>query len=210
MEREIIDIVLLSIFVTGIASILSSVAGFFISLWLFFKKGKGFKKILEFFRALTGVPTIIFGLIVLLALSRRGILGPLNLLFTPTAIIIAQFLLLLPLVVTLCSELLESEGIKILTTCKILHIPRKKLNQVFFRELKSRFLGIFLIAFARGISEVGSVMLVGGNIKGSTRVMTTYIALSTSMGNYNTSLKIALILFTLSFLLNFLIKWVKE
>lgn len=209
MDKEIIEIVLLSLFVTGVASILSSIVGFFISLGLFFRKDKIFKKILEFFRALTGVPTIIFGLVVLLMLSRRGILGPLNLLFTPTAIIIAQFLLLLPLVITLCSEFLEDDGSRILTTCKILHIPSNKLNKVFFRELKTRFLGIFLVAFARGISEVGSVMLVGGNIKGHTRVMTTYIALSTSMGNYNTSLVIALILFSISFLLNFLIKWVK-
>lgn len=209
MDKEILEIVLLSLFVTGTASILSSIVGFFISLWLFFKKNEVSKRILELFRALTGVPTIIFGLVVLLMLSRRGILGFLSLLFTPSAIIIAQFLLLLPLVVTLCSELLEGDGVRILTTCKILHIPSKQLNKVFFRELKTRFLGIFLIAFARGISEVGSVMLVGGNIKGHTRVMTTYIALSTSMGNYNTSLIIAAILFTISFLLNFLIKRVK-
>ncbi len=209
MDKEILEIVLLSLFVTGTASILSSIIGFFISLWLFFKKNEISKRILELFRALTGVPTIIFGLVVLLMLSRRGALGFLSLLFTPSAIIIAQFLLLLPLVVTLCSELLEGDGVRILTTCKILHIPSKQLNKVFFRELKTRFLGIFLIAFARGISEVGSVMLVGGNIKGHTRVMTTYIALSTSMGNYNTSLIIAAILFTISFLLNFLIKRVK-
>ncbi len=209
MDKEILEIVLLSLFVTGTASILSSIIGFFISLWLFFKKNEISKRILELFRALTGVPTIIFGLVVLLMLSRRGALGFLSLLFTPSAIIIAQFLLLLPLVVTLCSELLEGDGVRILTTCKILHIPSKQLNKVFFRELKTRFLGIFLIAFARGISEVGSVMLVGGNIKGHTRVMTTYIALSTSMGNYNTSLIIAVILFTISFLLNFLIKRVK-
>ena len=191
------------------SSILSSIVGFFISLGLFFRKDKIFKKILEFFRALTGVPTIIFGLVVLLMLSRRGILGPLNLLFTPTAIIIEKGGGGGKLVITLCSELLEDDGSRILTTCKILHIPSNKLNKVFFRELKTRFLGIFLVAFARGISEVGSVMLVGGNIKGHTRVMTTYIALSTSMGNYNTSLVIALILFSISFLLNFLIKWVK-
>ncbi|WP_197053401.1 MULTISPECIES: ABC transporter permease [unclassified Cetobacterium] len=206
MKAEILEIVLLSLVLTGTASIFSSIVGFFISLWLFFRRDRLYKKILDFFRALTGVPTIIFGLLVLLLLSRRGLLGPLNLLFTPTAIVIAQFLLLLPLVVTLCSEVLEGDGVKILTTCKILHIPKSQLKKVFFRELKTRFLSIFLIAFARGISEVGSVMLVGGNIKGSTRVMTTYIALSTSMGNYNTSLIIALILFLLSFSLNILIK----
>ena len=206
MNTEILEIVLLSLVLTGTASILSSIFGFFISLWLFFRRDKFYKKILDFFGALTGVPTIIFGLLVLLLLSRRGFLGSLNLLFTPTAIVIAQFLLLLPLVVTLCSELLEGEGVKILRTCRVLHIPKSQLKKVFFRELKTRFLSIFLIAFARGISEVGSVMLVGGNIKGSTRVMTTYIALSTSMRNYDTSLTIALILFILSFSLNIAIK----
>lgn len=113
MNKEIIEIVLLSLFVIGVVSILSSIVGFFISRGLFFRKDKIFKKILEFFRALTGVQTIIFGLVVLLMLSRRGILGPLNLLFIPTAIIIAQFLFLLPLVITLCSELLEDDGSRI-------------------------------------------------------------------------------------------------
>lgn len=209
MNKEIFEVIFLSITVSGIATILSSLIGFFISLWIFFRKNNLSKYLLEFIRSLNSVPTVIFGLIVLLTLSRRGILGELNLLFTPTAIVIAQFLLLLPLIVTLCSEVLESDGNRIFRTCQILHIPKKKLKLVFFRELKLVFFRIFLIAFCRAISEVGSVMLVGGNIKGSTRVMTTYIALSTSMGNYNNSLKIGLVLFLISFCLNFLIKKVK-
>ncbi|MEG0069419.1 ABC transporter permease [Cetobacterium sp.] len=209
MNKEIVEIILLSLVVSGLSSIFSSLLGFFISLWLFLKINPLNKKLLEICRALTGVPTIIFGLVVLLMLSRKGILGPLNLLFTPSAIIIAQFLLLLPLVITLCSEILENDGKRIVTMCKLLHIPKSETKKVFFRELNTKFLGVFLVAFARGISEVGSVMLVGGNIKGHTRVMTTYIALSTSMGNYDNSLIIALVLFIISYLINYMIKMVR-
>lgn len=209
MDKEIFDIVILSILVTGLASILSSTLGTALSLLLFFKKGRNYKRVVDIFRSLTGIPTIIYGLIVLLLLSRRGILGGLNLLFTPTAIVVAQFFLLLPLIITLCSEVLETEGERLLMLCKILHIPKKKYKIIFYRELKKRFLNIFLVAFARGISEVGAVMIVGGNIKGHTRVMTTYIALSNSMGDYNTSLQIAVVLFLISLGLNILIKRVK-
>ncbi|MGL6169438.1 MAG: ABC transporter permease [Fusobacteriaceae bacterium] len=209
MNKEIFEIVYLSLFVSGLATILSFLLGFFISMCLFLKKNTLSKRLLEFFRALTGVPTVIYGLIVLLLLSRKGILGFLNALFTPTAIITAQFLLLLPLVITLCSEILETDGTRILNTCKILHIPKKKLKKVFFKELSKSFLGVFFIAFSRAISEVGAVMIVGGNIKGYTRVMTTYISLSTSMGNYSSSLIIAGILLFLSFFVNVIVKRVK-
>ncbi|MGL4997591.1 MAG: ABC transporter permease [Cetobacterium sp.] len=209
MNKEIFEIIYLSLFVSGLASILSFLLGFSISIWLFLKKNTLSKRLLEFFRALTGVPTVIYGLIVLLLLSRKGILGFLNALFTPTAIIIAQFLLLLPLVVTLSSEILEKDGIRILNTCKILHIPETKIKKVFFKELNKSFLGVLFIAFSRAISEVGAVMIVGGNIKGYTRVMTTYISLSTSMGNYSSSLIIAGILLFLSFFVNVIVKRVK-
>lgn len=206
---EIFEIVILSLLVSGLAGVASSLSGLLLSLWLFLGKSHFKDKIIDFFRALTGVPSVIFGLLVLLLLSRRGFLGHLGLLFTPTAIVIAQYFLLLPLAVTLSIDILNSHGKRLLTTCKVLQIPRKKIPFLLFKELKSNFLGIFLVVFSRGISEVGAVMLVGGNIKGATRVMTTYISLSTSMGNYDTSLAIAAILFILSYALNYAIRRIK-
>ncbi|MEG0136515.1 MAG: ABC transporter permease [Cetobacterium sp.] len=203
---EILQIVVLSLVVSSTATLFSFLIGFFLSLFIFLKNFILKKWLINFLNALTGVPTVIFGLCVLLLLSRKGPFGSLKLLFTPTAIIIAQFFLLLPLVITLSLDLFNGEGKKILETCKILQIPKNKIAKIFLKELIKPLVCIFLIAFSRAISEVGAVSLVGGNIKGHTRVMTTYIALSTSMGNYDTSIIIALILFVISFLINYLLR----
>ncbi|MGL6098751.1 MAG: ABC transporter permease, partial [Fusobacteriaceae bacterium] len=184
----------------------SFAGGFLLTTYLFISKNRFKSRIDSFFRALTGVPTIIFGLIALLLLSKQGIFGSFKLLFSPTAIVIAQFLLLFPLAYTLCMDLYETEGEKILLFCKIVKIPPKKIFHLFFKELRKNLLGIYLLVFSRAISEVGAVMMVGGNIKGYTRVMTTYIALSTSMGNYEKSIVMAIILFFISYGVNSILR----
>lgn len=203
---ELFEIIFLSLAVSGISSVISFAAGFALSIYLFINRYRYRKKIEEIFRALTGVPTIIFGLMALLLLSKKGVLGSMKLLFTPTAIVIAQFFLLLPLAFTLCSDLFNTQGENVLLLCKILKVPEKKIFKVFFRELKKNLLGIFLLTFSRAISEVGAVMVVGGNIKGYTRVMTTYIALSNSMGDYDKSIFIAIVLFLISYSINFTLR----
>lgn len=203
---EILQIVLLSLRVSATASILSFILGFIISYFLFINNFKGKKFLIDIITALTGVPTVIFGLIILLMLSRKGPLGPLGLLFTPTAIIIAQFFLLLPLIITLSLELFLGKGSELIELTQLLYIPQKKIPYLFFKELKKPLITIFFLGFSRAISEVGAVSLVGGNIEGETRVMTTYIALSTSMGNYNTSIILGWILFGISFSINFILK----
>ena len=199
---EMFEIVVLSVTLSLLSGAVSFAGGFLLSTYLFISKNRYKKNIDSFYRALTGVPTIIFGLIALLLLSKQGIFGGFKLLFTPSAIVIAQFLLLFPLAYTLCMDLYETQGEKILLLCKVIKVPKKKIFHLFFRELRKNLLGIFLLGFSRAISEVGAVMMVGGNIKGYTRVMTTYIALSTSMGNYEKSIGIAFVLFFISYGIN--------
>lgn len=203
---EILEIIFLSLAVSFTASFLSFILGFLISFFIFIKSFPFKKSIINFINALTGVPTVIYGLIILLLLSRKGPLGSFSLLFTPSAIVIAQFALLIPLIITLSLELFRGEGKIIIETCKILQIPKNKIPLVFIKELKKSLLTIFFLGFSRAISEVGAVSLVGGNIKGSTRVMTTYIALSTSMGNYNTSIILGIVLFCISFSISYILK----
>ncbi|MGL4403052.1 MAG: ABC transporter permease [Fusobacteriaceae bacterium] len=203
---EILQIVLLSLTVSLLSGVISFAGGFTLSTYLYISKSRYKKNIDNFYRALTGVPTIIFGLIALLLLSKKGIFGSFKLLFSPTAIVFAQFLLLFPLAYTLCNDLYGTEGEKILLLSKVIKVPKKKIFHLFFRELKKNLLGIFLLIFSRAISEVGAVMMVGGNIKGYTRVMTTYIALSTSMGNYEKSIGIAFILFFISYGINSILR----
>lgn len=151
-------------------------------------------------------PPVVMGLLVYLILSRKGPLGSLELLFTPTAMIIAQTLLLIPMSMSLILDGLDKFGEDILITCKILQFGKIQTIKIFLREIRNHLITVIITIFGRGISEVGAVMLVGGNIRGHTRVMTTYISLSTSMGNFDESLIIAAILLMISLMSTFMIK----
>ena len=203
---EIIQIVLLSLYVTVTATIIGTSIGVLGSIFIYLKKFKFRGYLITFINSLMGTPPVIMGLLVFLLLSRKGPLGSLRLLFTPTAMIIAQTLLLIPMSMSLTLDLLNKFGEDILTTCKILQIDKKNTAKIFLKEIKYHLVTVLIATFNRGISEVGAVMLVGGNIRGSTRVMTTYIALSTSMGDFDESLIIAVILLSISLISTFIIK----
>ncbi|MGL4910925.1 MAG: ABC transporter permease [Romboutsia sp.] len=204
--KEVAQIVSLSLYVTITSTIIATSIGTISSIIIYLKKFK-FKEILiTFINALMSTPPVIMGLLVFLILSRKGPLGSLKLLFTPNAMIIAQTLLLIPMAMSLTLDLLNKFGDDILITCKVLQIDKKNTAKIFLNEIRYHLITVLITTFSRGISEVGAVMLVGGNIKGSTRVMTTYIALSTSMGDFDESLMIAFILITISTISTVLIK----
>ncbi len=203
---EVINIIMLSLRVTITATVISVVVGSVLGVYIYLKEFKGKKQLILLINSLMSTPPVVMGLLVYLLLSREGILGELQLLFTPTAMIIAQTLLLLPMAMSLIIEILNNSGQDILNTCKILQVDKRKTIIIFLKEIRNYMATVIITIFGRGISEVGSVMLVGGNIRNSTRVMTTYISLSTSMGNFDESLIIATILLLISFTSTFLIK----
>lgn len=203
---EIIQIVSLSLYVTITSTILAIIIGIIGSLLLYLLDFRGKKYLIILINSLMSTPPVIMGLIVFLLLSRQGPLGNFKLLFTPIAMIFAQTLLLIPITMSLILDVLNNCGKDILVTCKVLQIQKKNMAKIFFKELKYYLATVITATFSRGISEVGAVMLVGGNIKGSTRVMTTYIALSTSMGDFDESLVIAAILFVISIISTVIIK----
>lgn len=209
MQIEIIEvskIVLLSLYVTFSATILATTIGILSSTAIYLKKFRLKNYLITLINALMSTPPVIMGLVVFLMLSKQGPLGSLKLLFTPTAMIIAQILLLIPISMSLTLDILNKFGEDILTTCKILQIDKKNTIKIFLKEISYHLVTVLVATFSRGISEVGAVMLVGGNIRGTTRVMTTYIALSTSMGDFDESLMIAAILLTISIVTTVLIK----
>jgi tungstate transport system permease protein len=203
---EIVQIVLLSLRVTITATIIAASIASIASVIVYLKDFKFKKKFITLINSLMSTPPVVMGLLVYLVLSRKGALGDLNLLFTPTAMIIAQTMLLIPMAMTLIIDALDKFGEDILITCKILQVSKKQTIKLFLREIRNHLITVIVAIFGRGISEVGAVMLVGGNIKGSTRVMTTYISLSTSMGNFDESLVIATILLAISIVSTVLIK----
>ncbi|MDB8793568.1 ABC transporter permease [Romboutsia sp. 1001216sp1] len=204
--NDIIQIISLSLIVTTTATMIAMIIAIVLSIVIYLKNSRFKKYIITFINALMSTPPVIMGLLVFLMLSRQGPLGEFKLLFTPVAMIIAQTMLLIPMAMSLIIDLLNKFGGDILTTCKVLQIEDKNIPKIFLKEIKYHLLTVCITTFSRGISEVGAVMLVGGNIKGSTRVMTTYIALSTSMGDFDESLVIAFILLTISTISTIIIK----
>lgn len=154
------------------------------------------------FNALMGVPPVVVGLIVYLHLSRSGLFGALELLYTPTAMIIAQVILILPIIAALSSQILEDLHEEYRDLFTSLVAPPRKAIIAYLIDARHSLTTIILAGFGRAISEVGAVMIVGGNIDHLTRVMTTAIALETSKGELALALALGLILLLLALLVN--------
>lgn len=154
------------------------------------------------FNALMGVPPVVVGLIVYLHLSRSGLFGALELLYTPTAMIIAQVILILPIIAALSSQILEDLHEEYRDLFTSLVVPPRRAIIAYLIDARYSLTTIILAGFGRAISEVGAVMIVGGNIDHLTRVMTTAIALETSKGELALALALGLILLLLALLVN--------
>jgi len=149
-----------------------------------------------------GVPTVTVGLVVYLILSRQGPLGFLGWLFTPWAMIVAQTLLALPLITALSQPALQAISRELRETAITLGANFWHLGRVMISEARYGILSAIITGFGRVIGEVGAAMMVGGNIKGSTRIMTTAIALEINRGEYQLAILLGIILVGIAFLVN--------
>ncbi|MFZ0548261.1 MAG: ABC transporter permease [Candidatus Promineifilaceae bacterium] len=156
-----------------------------------------------------GLPPVVVGLFVYLFLSNQGPLGGLHWLFTPSAMIVAQIIIALPLVVGLTLTAVQSVDPLLYLQLRSLGATRSQMAWTILTEARLGMIAAVVAAFGSIISEVGAVMLVGGNIARETRVMTTAIVLETRKGNYDLALAIGIILLTLAFLANFSLYWLQ-
>jgi tungstate transport system permease protein len=202
---EIIQVVLLSIFVSVTATFIASALGIGLAVPAALKDFKFKKFIIRLSGTLMSVPPVLMGLIVYLILSRKGPLGSLGLLFTPGAMIIAQTLLVFPIVFSLAVSAVSRQGKEVYKNCIALGAGRRDKIIYVIKECRIQLLSVAAAGFGRAISEVGAVMMVGGNIKGETRVMTTYIALETGKGDFKEAIVIGIVLLAVSFVINFLL-----
>jgi tungstate transport system permease protein len=197
-DPELLGIVALSLRVSLTASIVALLIGAPIGAWLAIARFRGRQVIIVLTNALLGLPPVVVGLALYLLLSRSGPFGSVGLLFTPTAMVVAQTLLATPIVVALAhrpatllwaeyGDLARIDGLS--TACSI---------ALLFALGRASLLTAFLAAFGRAIAEVGAIIIVGGNIRGFTRTMTTAIALETSKGDLPLALGLGLILLALS------------
>ncbi len=198
-DTEVYKIIILSLIVSTSATIFASLV--FIPLGVYFgiKKFKAKRMISRIIYTSMSIPSVIVGLVVAITLSRRGPLGYLDLMYTPKAMIIAQTLLVSPLILGLTYNLAKNRGLEIQKVAKTLGGSTKDAILLIIRELRVDILVNVATAFSRAISEVGAVMIVGGNIKGHTRVITTAISMKNSMGDYPMAIALGLILLIISF-----------
>ena len=202
---DIIPVIFMSLFVSLSATVIASVIGIGAGIPVALRNFKFKKTILRITDTLMGLPPVLMGLIVYLLLSRKGPLGTMGLLFTPTAMIIAQVMLILPIIFGITVSNLSKTAPEVEKTCLALGAYKKDIYKTIINESKIQLLTVVTLGFGRAISEVGAVMMVGGNIKGFTRVMTTYIALETGKGNFNGAVAIGIVLLIISFMINFLL-----
>jgi tungstate transport system permease protein len=198
LDAELIGIVALSLRVSLSASVIALAIGAPLGAWLAIARFPGRQAVIVITNALLGLPPVVVGLALYLLLSRSGPLGAAGLLFTPSAMIIAQALLATPIVVALVhrpASLLWAEYADLARTDGLSHWRSIGL---LFALGRASLLTAFLAAFGRAIAEVGAILIVGGNIRDYTRTMTTAIALETSKGDLPLALGLGLILLALS------------
>lgn len=201
-DKEIYSIIILSIFVSGTSTAIGMVIGVPIGLYTSLKKFKFKRTYAKILNTCMSIPPVVLGLLVFILLSRRGPLRNLELLYTPTAMIIAQTLLVTPIITGLVFNSTKVTGKRIKNLCLTLGGSKKDTLFLLIRETKVDIFIALVTGFGRAISEVGAVMLVGGNIKGHTRVMTTYISMSNGMGDYPQSIAMGIVLLLISFAIN--------
>ncbi|PZP58931.1 MAG: ABC transporter permease [Azospira oryzae] len=201
-DAELAQIVMLSLRVSLTAVALAALIGLPLGAAVAVAKFPGRKAVTVILNALMGMPPVIVGLLVYLLLSRAGPLGTLGLLFTPTAMVIAQTVLVAPIIAALARQAVEDAWREYAEQLKSLGAGPVQSAFTLLWDSRFSLLTAILAGFGRAAAEVGAVMIVGGNIEGVTRVMTTAIALETSKGNLPLALGLGIILIAIVLTLN--------
>lgn len=206
----LIETVLLSLRVSTSAVIIAIVLALPIAAIIATTNFFGKKLIIIILNTLMGLPPVVVGLLIYLLLSRAGPLGPFGILFTPTAMVIAQTVLLIPIIAGLARQIIETLWLDY--SEQLISLGASKASVVSALLIDTRFslIIITLAALGRALSEVGAVMIVGGNIDGVTRVMTTAISLETSKGDLSQAILLGIVLVLTVFSINLVVFFTKE
>lgn len=202
LDPELVAITTRSLFVTLTATVIASVIGLPLGAWLAITRFAGRRYVIAVLNALMGLPPVVVGLIVYLLLSRAGPFGVLGLLFTPTAMIIAQVVIITPLVASIAHQAMRELWADYHDLLISLHASRWQRIATLVWDGRRALLTAQLAGFGRGIGEVGAIMIVGGNIDNVTRVLTTAIALETGRGDFALALALGFILIGLAIAVN--------
>lgn len=201
-DPELRRIVTLSLEVSLASAAFACALGLPFGAWVAVRRFRGRRALIVSLNALLGLPSVVVGLVVYLLLSRAGPLGSLGILFTPPAIVIAQTLLVVPTVAALSRQIVEDGWAEYREQLTSLGVSSARAVPTMLVDLRFSLLTVVLLALGRASSEVGAVMIVGGNIDGVTRVMTTAIALDTAEGDLPHALALGVILLAIVLGLN--------
>jgi tungstate transport system permease protein len=209
-DKDLFEIIGLSLKVTISALIIAVIISIPFGAYLVFFKNKLQTLVVLFSNTLMGMPPVVLGLLIYTLVSKKGIFGFLDILYTPTAMILAQTLLIIPIVVSLTYEEIYKKNKEYNLLLNSLNLSRLTKLKTLVYESRYALITVALTGFGRASAEVGAVMIVGGNINHFTRVMTTSIAFETSKGSIELAVALGLILITISFIITLLIKSLRK
>jgi tungstate transport system permease protein len=201
-DPELWQIVILSLEVSLASTLLACLFGLPLGMLVATRRFPGWRAVVVVLNALLGLPSVVVGLVFYLLLSRAGPLGGAGILFTPAAIVVAQTFLVMPIVAALARQFAEDAWKEYREQLTSLGVSPSRAVPTLLWDLRLTLFTVVLAGFGRAASEVGAVMIVGGNIDGVTRVMTTAIALETSKGDLPLALGLGMILLAIVLVLN--------
>ncbi len=209
-NKEIYEIILLTLKVSGIAVIISMVIGMPIGLLVGLNNFKSKRFVITIINTGMGLPPVAAGLFISLMLWRSGPLGILGIMYTPTAMIIAQVLIASPIIAGVTLAAVQQVNPKLKLQALSLGANRAQVLWILLKEAKLPALAAIMAGFGGVISEVGAVMMVGGNLKGQTRVLTTATVQNVRMGNFDIAIALVIILLILAFIVNLFLTLIQQ
>ncbi len=210
IDPEIFQITVLSLQVSVIATFLSLMLGLPLGTLLALGRFRGRSFLLSLVNTGMGLPPVVVGLFVAMTLWRSGPLGDLHIIYTPAAIVIAQVVIAFPIVTGLTTAALQALDPGLQLQLLGLGASRAQMIWMLWREARLPLLAGMMAGFGSVISEVGASMMVGGNIRYQTRVLTTAIVLETSKGEFGNAISLAVLLLTITFLVNWGLTWIQQ
>lgn len=205
LDADLVEITLRSLHVTLTAVVIASVIGLPLGAWLAIRRFRHRRAAIALLNALMGLPPVVVGLIVYLLLSRAGPFGVFNLLFTPTAMIIAQVIIITPLIASIAHQAIRDIWAEYHDLLISLSTTKGQRIKTLLWDGRRALITASLAGFGRAIGEVGAIMIVGGNIDNATRVLTTAIALETGKGDFALALGLGFVLIGLAIAVNLII-----
>ena len=210
LNPELFGIIFLSLKVSGLALVMATLFGLPTGAILGLSRFPGQSTSVSVMNTLMGLPPVVVGLFVYLLLSRKGPLGFMGLLYSPPAMILAQTILAFPIIASLCHSAIVNIDPIIKQAATTLGATPGQATITIIREARYGIMSAVIAAFGRVMAEVGAILIVGGNIAGYTRVMTTTIALETDKGNFELALALGIILLSISFVINVLLHVIQK